>query len=350
MTEKDNILKLIEEEETTATKLAKRGLILQPGAIGDCILTLPLARFMKEHVVLGGVNILGSTEYIGILPGRTCVDGVRSKDSVSLHRLFVETKNFDIADKDPLLNLFVDYTWIVTFMGEPNSDFEQNLIFAVNCVRSAEVVTLSAKPPEEFSGHITDFYIQQFAEQSGRFQQVPKTSHDRSFIKATKTDILRGKELLSEMNIDTNKKLILIHPGSGGAEKCCHLENFLTVANELQLRDMEVIFLLGPAEMERFSEEDIIEINTIANCSTDLSLADALAMLSCADGFIGNDSGVTHLAASLGIKTVALFGPTNPDIYRPIGPNVTIIATNNKSFAKKPSSKLQQNILKNFKF
>lgn len=69
---------------------------MQPGAIGDCILTLSLAEFMKDCLQLGGIDILGHTEYIGILPGRTCIDSVRSMDSMNLHRLFVETSVFDL--------------------------------------------------------------------------------------------------------------------------------------------------------------------------------------------------------------------------------------------------------------
>jgi ADP-heptose:LPS heptosyltransferase len=41
----------------------------------------------------------------------------------------------------------------------------------------------------------------------------------------------------------------------------------------------------------------------------------------CADCFIGNDSGISHLAWAMGKKTIALFGPTNPAQYRPLGPN-----------------------------
>ncbi|MHC4424125.1 MAG: hypothetical protein ACYSWR_05590, partial [Planctomycetota bacterium] len=163
----DDILKLLMEKGAEAAQKARCGVILQPGAIGDCILTLPLVKFMKDRLGLGTVDILGHTEYIGILPGRTCADSIRSIDAVDLHRLFTETKTFDLADGDPLINVFSDYAWIVTFLGEPNSDFEQNLIFTANCSHSAEVITLSMKPPKKFSAHITNFYIQQFIAQSG---------------------------------------------------------------------------------------------------------------------------------------------------------------------------------------
>jgi len=74
-------------------------------------------------------------------------------------------------------------------------------------------------------------------------------------------------------------------------------------------------------------------------------LTQALELLSCADAFLGNDSGITHLAAALGVKTLAIFGPTNPDIYRPVGPAVKVVVSSDSDFAKKPSASLQQELL-----
>jgi heptosyltransferase-3 len=345
MQEKDDILNLLKAKGAEAARGAVRGIILQPGAIGDCILTLPLAELMKERLGLGGVYILGHTEYIGIFPSRTCVDGVLSIDSVDLHQLFTKADTFNPADGDPLINTFADYAWIATFLGEPDSDFEQNLIFTANCSRSAEVITLSMEPPKEFSAHITDFYAQQFIAQSGLSLEPQTAQKDKSLIKATKADINRGKELLEEMDIDFSAKLAVIQPGSGGLNKCCHLDNFLAVAEALAAKDIKVIFLLGPAELERFSDTAVKQITKTAKCLTDPSLADVLGLLSCADSFLGNDSGITHLAAAMGVKTVAVFGPTNPNLYQPIGPAVTVITSSATDFAKKPSPSLQKKLL-----
>ncbi|HSW50494.1 MAG TPA: glycosyltransferase family 9 protein, partial [Bryobacteraceae bacterium] len=43
--------------------------------------------------------------------------------------------------------------------------------------------------------------------------------------------------------------------------------------------------------------------------------------------YIGNDSGITHLAAASGVPVLALFGPTDPAVWAPRGPNVRVIAT-----------------------
>ncbi len=344
----DNILDMLKDKGAEAVRNAHRGLILQPGAIGDCILTLPLAKFMKESLGLGEVDILGRGEYINILPGRTCVSGVRSMDSLELHRLFTGAKEFDVADGDALINFFADYLWIVTFLGEPDSDFEQNLIYTVNCSHSAEVITLSMMPPEKFKGHLSDYYAGQFVEQSGMSLEQYRFKPDEALIKATEADAKRGRELLREFNVRLSGNLVILHPGSGGLHKCWYVENFLAVAEKLISRGFEVVFLLGPAEQERFSRSVLGNLKKTAKCLTDLSLTQVLWVLSCTDGFIGNDSGITHLAAGLGIKTAAVFGPTNPTVYRPIGPAVTIFNSRAASFTKRPSPALQRKIIFNF--
>jgi heptosyltransferase-3 len=341
----DDILSLLKEKTAQAARAAQRGVILQPGAIGDCILTLPLAEYMKDSLQLGGIDILGHTEYIGFFPGRTCINSVRSMDSMNLHRLFVGTRELDLADRDPLINAFVEYAWIVTFLGEQHSNFEQNLIFTANCSHSAEVITLSMKPPEDFSGHLTDFYAKEFVEQSGLSLEVREFHGGVRLIKSTKTDIEKGRELLEEISVDPCEKVIVIQPGSGGLHKCWHLDNFLAVAQALCSKDVEVIFLLGPAEQDRFSSTIIKDINSISRCLTDLSLTQVVQLLSCSDGFIGNDSGITHLAAGMGVRTLAIFGPTNPAVYKPIGPAVTVVKSNKKAFTNEPSAAVQQEVL-----
>ena len=341
----DNILDLLREKGAEAARKMQRGLILQPGAIGDCVLTLPLAAFMKNALKLGGIDILGHTEYVGILPGRTCIDGIRSIDSMDLHRIFAKTKAFELKDRDPLISDFADYAWIATFLGGPNSNFEQNLIFTANCSHSAEVITLHLKPPKDFSEHVADFYIRQFINQSGLPLQPRQIQAGDCLLTASNADINTRRELLREIGLDYGGKLVVIQPGSGGSKKCWHLDNFLAVAGELGSKGVEVLFLLGPAERDRFSNAKIKKINSVARSLTDLSLTQVLCLLSCAYGFIGNDSGITHLAAALGVRVMAVFGPTNPTVYKPMGPAVTIFASGTATFAKEPSIRLQRKLL-----
>jgi heptosyltransferase-3 len=350
MQAENNILSLLEAQSAQSAKEMKRAVILQPGALGDCILTLPLAGLVKEALDLGGVDLVGHAEYVGILPERSCVDSVRSIESLDLHKLFVAPTRFDLADRDPLIRLFADYSWIITFLGESGSDFEQNLIFTANCSRNAEVVTLPLKPPEDRPQHITDYHTEQFVRQSGLPLERAAIDKKGIRIRVAEADRDCGVELLEQAGIDLAKRLIVIQPGSGGRKKCWHLENFLNVARTLRSPEVEVLFLLGPAEVERLRPSEKVQIHGVTRCIAHPSLSEVVGLLSCADAFLGNDSGVTHLAACMGLRTIALFGPTDPAVYQPLGPRVTVLRGEPEGFAEKASATLQQAVLDNLVF
>jgi heptosyltransferase-3 len=341
----EDILSLLEEKGAQVAREAQRAVILQPGALGDCILTLPLVRAMKEALGLGGVDIIGHTEYTGILPGRSCVNSVRSIDSTQLHRLFAESDTFDLEDHDPLINAFADYAWIVTFMGEPDGNFEQNLIFTANCSHSAEVITLSLKPPRAERRHIAEYYVRQFVDQSGLTSDLAHVRSEDVLIGVTAADRNHGLGLLDQVGIDVSKRLIILHPGSGGRRKCWHLENFIGIAKSLRSSEVEVLFLLGPTERERLGAGDVARVGASAKLVADLSLTDVVGLLGCADAFVGNDSGVTHLAAGMGLRTLVVFGPTDPALYRPIGPALTVFRDSRNRFAREPCLELQRSVI-----
>lgn len=341
----NDILSLLEEKGAQVAKEAQRAVILQPGALGDSILTLPLAKFMKEALDLGGVDIVGHTDYIGFLPGRTCVDSIRSIESTELHRLFDEPAKFDLVDHDPLIDTFSEYAWIVTFMGEANGNFEQNLIFTANCSHSAEVITLSLKPPEEATQHVAEYYRSQFVRQSELPLPDVAVPAEDTLIKVNQADREQGLELLYQAGVDVSKHLVVMHPGSGGRKKCWHLDNYLAVAKSLAARDLEVLFLLGPVEMEKLDASQIARIRGVGRCVTHLALNQVVSILGCADAFLGNDSGVTHLAGGMGLRTTAMFGPTDPALYKPIGPALTVIRDTDDGFAARGNRELQEAVI-----
>ena len=81
-----DIFQLVREKEAQFRQRLRRGVVITPGAVGDCLLMLPLAKVMKESLQLGGIDFIGHTEYIDFYPGRTCVDGIRSIESIERFR------------------------------------------------------------------------------------------------------------------------------------------------------------------------------------------------------------------------------------------------------------------------
>jgi len=348
MEAKDDILSLLREKGNEAVHKLMRGLILQPGALGDCILTLPLARVMKGALDLGNVDIMGHTDYTGIMPGRSCVDGVRSIESVELHRLFKESREFDVSDGENLVCAFREYSWVVSFMGEPESDFEQNLLYALNCTHSGIVITLGFKAPCGYLGHLSEYYVSEFLKEV----EEPKCSSDidlhQQLLEPGRTDFIEGMKVLSDYGITSYEKLAVIHPGSGALKKCWHIDNFISVTQVLMDKGFMVVFLLGPVEMDKFGRERLRKLEKCCKCLKELDLTQVLQVLSCTDVYIGNDSGISHLAGALGVQSVVIYGVTKPSVYRPLGPKVKVVEAG-KSFARNVSRKMQEKVLKQVK-
>lgn len=111
---------------------------------------------------------------------------------------------------------------------------------------------------------------------------------------------------------------VIIHPGSGGKAKNWPLANFVELAATLQAQGRRIAWSLGPAEEDWALPGQILPPE---------SLVDRAARLAAARLYIGNDSGITHLAAAAGCPTIALFGPTNPAVWAPLGDMVWVLRT-----------------------
>jgi heptosyltransferase-2/heptosyltransferase-3 len=57
----------------------------------------------------------------------------------------------------------------------------------------------------------------------------------------------------------------------------------------------------------------------------ELSFGEIAALAALADLYVGNDTGLTHLAAAAGAKTVMILGPSDPARYAPFAPNATAV-------------------------
>ena len=143
----------------------------------------------------------------------------------------------------------------------------------------------AALPPSEYRGHATDFFAGQVGAPMG---SVPRI------------DVRRTEP----------RDQIVIHPFSGGRRKNWPLENYRQLA-----ANFSTAWTAGP-------EEALLEATRFDN------LMDLAVWMKGAKLYIGNDSGITHLAAAIGMPVIALFGPTMPEVWAPRGGNVTVLSRN----------------------
>jgi ADP-heptose:LPS heptosyltransferase len=106
---------------------------------------------------------------------------------------------------------------------------------------------------------------------------------------------------------------VIIHPFSGGAAKNWPLEYFQELAKQLPV---PVEWIAGP-------EEDLAGARRFDN------LLDLAKYISASAAYLGNDSGITHLAAATDAPTVALFGDSDARVWSPRGRRVRVIEQSN---------------------
>jgi ADP-heptose:LPS heptosyltransferase len=111
--------------------------------------------------------------------------------------------------------------------------------------------------------------------------------------------------------------VIAVHPGAGSPAKRWPAQCWAELLREAT-QGAQAAIVCGPADLEAASE---LGARIAAPLLRELPLLELSAALACARALLGHDSGVSHLAAALGVPTLALFGPTDPCQWAPRGPH-----------------------------
>ncbi|MCM3906369.1 MAG: glycosyltransferase family 9 protein [Pyrinomonadaceae bacterium] len=115
---------------------------------------------------------------------------------------------------------------------------------------------------------------------------------------------------------ETRIPLAVIHPAAAFDTKQWATERFAQVAESLASRNLAIVAIAASAEshvadsLKRHTEAPVVAF-------TDLSLPEVTALLSQARIFVGNDSGIAHMAAAVGAPSVVIFGSSNTAHWRP---------------------------------
>lgn len=249
----------------TGLPACPRRLLIRPGAIGDCLVALPA----MQHLQAGFTEVWVPTIVQPLIHFADHVDAIARTglDQVGIPCLRPDAR---------LIERLRSFDDIVSWYGTNRESFQ------------AAVYNLGlpfrffpALPPPDGDTHAADFLLHQLGGTGEALPHIALQSSKRDFA--------------------------AVHPFSGGSRKNWPLENFRALQLDLPLR-----FTAGPEEKlpeaERFDD-----------------LGELAAWLASARVYIGNDSGISHLAAAVGTPTVALFGPTRPEVWAPRGPRVRIL-------------------------
>ena len=274
-----------------------RVLVIRGGAIGDFILTLPAMRLLREMIPNCHLEVMGYLSIATLAQTAGLADSVRSLEHRTMAALFAKNAPIDEA----LCEHLKSFNLIVSYLFDPDGHFRASMerIGVKTLIECSHRVQPDqghasrqlAKPLEKLAMFLEDSHLQ--------------TAHFE------RREVIPGR--------------IAIHIGSGSEKKNWPLERWLAVADDF--RDHEVIFITGEAEQERG-----MLIENRPNWHS-LPLPDLANRLSTCAAFLGHDSGISHLAAACGVPSLLLFGPTDPAVWAPPQPWVTILRAENGDLA-----------------
>lgn len=121
------------------------------------------------------------------------------------------------------------------------------------------------------------------------------------------------------------KSEIIIHPGSGSIKKVWPIKNFLFLIERLLSENRKVKVILGESEDRK--EFSVFSNLKGVDVRRGLTLKEVINELLKGVIYIGNDSGISHLSALLGIPTIVIFKETDPEVWAPKGERVYLIST-----------------------
>ncbi len=274
-----------------------RVLVIRGGAIGDFILTLPVLRLLRDMIPLCHLEVMGYLSIASLAEAAGLADEVRSLDHRTMAPLFAKNAPIDEALAEHLRG----FNLIVSYLFDPDGHFKASM---------------------ERVG------VKTFLECSHRVQNDGTHASRQLARPLEKIAFFLEEEHLRQNHFPrptVEKRRIAIHVGSGSEKKNWPLERWMAVADDF--RDFEVIFVTGEAEQERG-----MTIENRPNWHA-LPLPELAAKLSTCAAFFGHDSGISHLAAACGVPSLLLFGPTDPAVWAPPQPHVTVLRAETGDFA-----------------
>ena len=308
--------------------MSEKILVIHLGALGDVILSFPALIALKQERLIS--LALLAHHQIGQLAQQLGVaDDHFRAESARFSGLFAR----QLSPKTIAFAHQFDQIVIVSV----SNDLEDR----IRPYYSGKIYTISPRPPVEETVHVANHVTRQLVA-TGLLRHGQRTNRGLSDAVATQQSFKKikppvsdkackgmkptggygngtGKEVNRVPN-EPKKRLFVMHPGAGSVRKRWGLNNFLKLAEALKNKSGDhVVFLIGPAERDLLASltqtaaSKGIQVHQVDNLT---KIADFIKGSQC---FIGNDSGLSHLAGFLGIPTVTVFGPSSTQRWSPLG-------------------------------
>jgi ADP-heptose:LPS heptosyltransferase len=284
-------------------------MMIHPGGLGDVLLAVPAmvrlrTRFPNHWLVLCAEEQIatlllacGIVDAWASVQGRDCTDLFTGVESIT-GQVQIWLKDCDLA-----------IGWMQDLDGKLNE--------TLKAVGVREVIVRSPFSTDIRAIHQRDRFLE-------TIDEAPADDKEDILLTVTNPLLHLGRARLESAGCSIGQSLVVIHPGSGSAHKCVAPETLAAIVIAVQISGATPVILEGLADREPV--ERLLQLcGDPPIVMKGLDLLTVAGVLAKARLFIGQDSGITHLAGLIGVRTVALFGPTDPARWAPSGAHVTVV-------------------------
>jgi heptosyltransferase-3 len=282
--------------------------LIHPGGVGDVLMAVPAmvrlrTRFPNHQLVLCAEDQVARLllECLIIdawtaVQGRACTNLFAGADSIT-GQVQTWLEDCDLA-----------IGWM--------QDFDGKLTETLKAAGAREVIVRSPFSTAILATHQGDRFLE-------AIDEAPFDRGEEVLLTVTESLYHLGQDCLQGVGLANGQTLAVIHPGSGSVHKCVGSETFASVVIALQASGATPVILEGPADREQVERllQLCVPAPIVLKGLDVLTVAGVLAQVRL---FVGHDSGVTHMAGLIGVRTVAIFGPTDPARWAPRGAHVTV--------------------------
>ena len=293
-------------------------LVRQQNQMGDMVCATPVFRAIRETWPSARIALVTAPVNVEVVRHNPHLDEVITYDKKAVRRPggflgFVRTiRNFrpDLAFVLGSVSFSVTSAFIALGSGARWVVGADSVPFGLDFSRRAFSLCLSSTP--DLDRHAVDHSL-------APLEEIGVTTADRSTVVVpSPKEETAADAILADLKLDPG--FWAVHPGAGKAQNVWPPGRFGAIVSRAAAEGHEVLILHGPADgvvlrevRAALAPETAGAVKIAPPCPVGVGAA----LLGRADRLLCNDTGVMHVAGAVGVPTVALFGPTDPALWKP---------------------------------
>ncbi len=294
---------------------AGRILVIRGGAIGDFILTLPALRAIRDAFPQAKVEILGYPNIADLSRFAGLADDAKAIEAPALAGFFAAEGMLD----EDWMEYFGRFDVVLSYLYDPDAIFQDNVrrCRRANSESDADAKTLTFiqgthRPEESGDVHAAEVLLEPL-------KQLAVFAADS-----------RPQIRIPCRSAADNRSWLAIHPGSGSLSKNWPVERWRQLIAQIQAKtNWNLLLVGGEAERETFQKLKPTLNASRSRLEFCAPLPQLASLLAECGGFIGHDSGISHLAAAVGLPGLVLWGETKETVWRPRSDQFAVVRHEN---------------------